>query len=60
MKDIKGLSKKWPEMVVKRTIVTTRLGESVFKQVLWNPLHRLRLKDHAVLMDISGQQTSRL
>jgi hypothetical protein len=27
---IKGLAKKWPEMVVKWTIVTTRLGESVF------------------------------
>ena len=28
---LKGLAKKWPEMVVKWTIVTTRLGETVFK-----------------------------
>ena len=27
---LKGLAKKWPEMVVKWTIVTTRLGELVF------------------------------
>ena len=34
MKDIKGLAKKWPEMVTKWFIVTTRLGESVFKSVI--------------------------
>ena len=30
MKDIEGVGQKWPEMVVKWTIVTHRLGESVF------------------------------
>ena len=30
VKDIKGIGQKWPEMVAKWTIVTTRLGESVF------------------------------
>ena len=29
-KILKGLAKKWPEMIVKVTIVTTHLGESVF------------------------------
>ena len=29
-KILKGLAKKWPEIVVKWTIVTHRLGESVF------------------------------
>ena len=29
-KILKGLAKKWPEMVVQWTIVTTRLGETVF------------------------------
>jgi hypothetical protein len=30
----KGLAKKWPEIVVKWTIVTHRLGESVFTFIL--------------------------
>ena len=30
-KILKGLAKKWPEMVVTWTIVTHRLGESVFR-----------------------------
>ena len=29
-KILKGLAKKWPEMVVQWSIVTTRLGETVF------------------------------
>ena len=29
-KILKGLAKKWPEMVIQWTIVTTRLGETVF------------------------------
>ena len=32
MKDINGVGQKWPEMVVKWTIITTRLGESVFTE----------------------------
>ena len=36
-KILKGLAKKWPEMVVKLTIVTHRLGDSDFnKCLLWN------------------------
>ena len=28
-----GLAKKWPEMVLQWTVVTTRLGETVFKKL---------------------------
>ena len=32
MKDIKGVGQKWPKMVVKWIILTTRLGETVFNR----------------------------
>ena len=32
-KILKGLAKKWPEVVAKLTIITTHLGESVFRKI---------------------------
>ena len=59
-KILKGLAKKWPEIVVKWTIVTTRLGESVFITATdFNQARKKGLKSlciYYVQLSISGKK----
>ena len=54
-KILKKFAKKWPEMVVKTTIVTTRLGETVFTTIL-TPIHISKSSFHsnADLKEVPG------